>query len=374
MRIAVDARRIRKEMSGLGMYALHLIRHLAGQLRGNDLVLYILPESERYLPSAGDREVRRHVPWPPDNHIRGEWWKHVTCPKHLRDDKVDIFHDLAFQLPLKPTSCKTIVTIHDISPFRLPETNTWKYNKYWQFIIRKSIVNADRIITHSRFVKRELMDMFHLEDCEITVVPLAADCRFVPGEVRLDTLRKYGIQRPYLLTTANMEPRKNLAALIHAFHVLKQKNSIPHQLVLAGKMGWKCREITAAVEALQLQDSVRFTGYVSSEDQLDLIRGAEIGVVPSLYEGFGLPVLEYMACGLPVAASFNSSIPEVGGDAVAYFDPCSVEDMAHVLLELVQHPKKRERLQQQGVIRSGYFSWELTAAGTMDAYLQTVRG
>ncbi|MBN1356045.1 glycosyltransferase family 4 protein [bacterium] len=371
MKFAIDARRIRSGMSGLGVYACCLLSNLAQIAKDHEITAYVLPGSEAFLPVPRPWEHRIPVPWAPDDHVRGEIWKHFRCPADLQRRKIELFHDTAFQLPLIGTGIKSVVTIHDLAPFRMPETNSVKYNLYWRFMIRHSIRAADRIITHSHFVKEEIIERFGVSPDRIDPVYLAPHARFIPGSPDPDILARRNIHRPYVLMTANLEPRKNLVRFLKAFARLTEERSVSHNLVIAGAFGWKYDPIRRVLDHLRLNERVIFTGYLPDQDLVHIVRGSDLVAVPSLYEGFGLPVLEGMACGKPVAVSRASSLSEVAGDCAVYFDPLDPESMAAALYSVLTDRGLRERLAGRGFIRSASFSWIKTARDTLDTYLKT---
>jgi glycosyltransferase involved in cell wall biosynthesis len=370
MRFAVDARRIRSQMSGLGMYSCNLINGLARVSGAHHMIVYILKESIDYLNPPEPWETRVIVSWPPDNHLQGEYWKHVLCPKDLKRRSVDVFHDTAFQLPVRKINARSVVTIHDLTPFRMPETNSLKYNIYWRSMIKRAITSADRIVTHSLYIKEEIMERFNIDGERIEPVYLAPNPRFSPGQVDPDVLGRLELKNPYVLITANMEPRKNLVRYLQAFAELVQDSSIHHTLVVAGRFGWKCKPILRTIQRYNIGDHVKFTGYLPDDDLVHLIRGADLVAVPSLYEGFGLPVLEAMACGTPVVASRSSSLPELGRDCVGYFDPMSPASMAQKTFSVLTDQRLSNDMAARGIVRSGLFSWTKTAHETLEVYLR----
>jgi glycosyltransferase involved in cell wall biosynthesis len=187
-------------------------------------------------------------------------------------------------------------------------------------------------------------------------------------QAQLEAVRaKHGIRVPYILYVGTIEPRKNITRLIQAFAQLK-KRGLPHKLVIVGQPGWHCAPIYSEVERQGLQNEVIFTGYVPFEDLPALYSGAESMAFPSLYEGFGLPVMEAMACGTPVVTSDSSSLAEIADDAALLIDPLSVEQIAEALFRLHQEPHLREELSRRGRARAAEFTWERSARQTLDLY------
>lgn len=370
MKIALDCRRIQPGMSGLGTYTFQLLSAMAGETRNRDcdMTAFITPESRRTmsLPDAGITFIE--VPWPVENHIRGDFWKHVTLPGLLHRLNIDVFHEPSYQLPLRQARAAYVVTIHDLAPFRFPETNSVKYNLYWKFMTRSAIRRARRIIAISEFTRKEILDVFPSVGDRIEVVPEAAAVCFVPGCVADERLLSFGITRPYFVTAAKYEPRKNLERCIRAFMRGPARRHPGVRLVMAGAMGWKNRNLEQLLREREIRDRIVLTGYLDQSSLVDVVRGAEALIVPSIYEGFGLPMLEGMACGTPVLCGRTASLPEVGADAALYFDPFDIESMAQVMVECLSDAGLRAMLRSRGLERAGLFSWARTAECTLDVY------
>ncbi len=370
MRIAIDCRRILDGMSGLGTYTLNLLTAMGLLLKSqrHELTAFVYEKSMPVVKHLSELVNLVVVNWPVENHLQGEYWKHVLLPGILERMQIDVFHDPAYQLPLRRLGSKYVVTIHDLSPFRFPETNTWKYNLYWKFMTSRAIRHADRIIAVSDYVKREIIGMFPGSEDRIDVIPEAAGSEFSPGEVDFCGLKSLGISGRYLLTTAKYEPRKNLTRCIQGFLDGPAREYPDIKLVVVGGMGWKNTETLRLLAEPEAGRHVVVTGYLDSGDLLNVIRGAEAVVVPSVYEGFGLPVLEAMACGTPVICSDAAALPEVGGNAAMYFDPKDSSSIGKVLLEFLNNDEIGRIMRSKGLARSGKFSWALTAGATLEVY------
>lgn len=370
MRVAIDCRRILDGMSGLGMYTGRLVSALAADARDLDIELtaFVSRGSEHLVRHLENRIDLRFVPYRVEDHFRGDIWKHVTLPRLLNRMSIDVFHDPAYQLPLTRSRTRYVVTIHDLSPFRYPESNSFKYNTYWKFMTRRSAARADRIITVSEFVRREMGALFPGSTSRIDVVLEAAGPGFSPAPPDIGRLRALGVTCRYLLTAAKYEPRKNLARCLEAF-MRGPAAAIPDiQMVIAGEMGWKIGDIRRLLDSGDAGRRIITTGYLSHDDLVNAVRGAEAVVVPSLYEGFGLPVIEAMACGTPVLCSNAAALPEVAGDAAAYFDPEDTAAMAEVMEEVLADGERRDRMRSMGLRRAETFSWERAARETVGVY------
>lgn len=283
----------------------------------------------------------------------------------------DITHFFNFLLP-PGVRGKSVLTVHDMAYLVCPETVRFKTKMMLRLTLKKSCQRADKIVTISHFTKRELLRLMRIPEEKVVVVHLGVDPRKFfprPPEGEVETVRhKYGIQRDYLLYVGTLEPRKNIERLIEAYSLAKGRLREMPLLVLAGRKGWLYDAIFERVTALQLQNDVLFPGYVEDHEVPALLSGALAFLFPSLYEGFGLPPLEAMACGTPVLTSNTSSLPEVAGDAALLVDPNSVEEIAEGIKRLVTDVDLRQMLSRQGLERSKAFTWERAAKRHMEIY------
>ena len=263
-----------------------------------------------------------------------------------------------------------MITIHDIIPHLFPQYHT-KLNYYFLKIAMPLFCKrATAIITVSQASKDDLVEHFGISAEKIFVIPEAAAAHFhQPEAAKMEQVREtYQLPSDYLLHIGTIEPRKNLNRLVDVLLNLRANGHPDLKLVLAGAKGWLMDDFYKRIEDEGLSNIVISPGWVEDEDLPSLIAGARLGVQPSLYEGFGLPVLEHMACGQVVAASDRSSLPEVGGDAAVYFDPEDVDDMSKVIDQLLNNPAEYAERQKLGLARAKTFSWEKTAAETIDLY------
>ncbi|MBN1880057.1 glycosyltransferase family 4 protein [bacterium] len=370
MRVAVDGRRIQDGMSGLGIYTLRLLTALGSESKSLDLdiTVFVCRKSLHLVSHLRDTVRIVPVPWPVEDHLGGDIWKHITLPRRLNRMSIDVFHDPAYQIPLTKSAAGYVVTVHDLSPFRHPESNTFKYNQYWRFMTRRAVVRASRIIAVSDYIRQEIETLFPKSIGRIDVVPEAAGPDFKPGETDREGLQKLGISGSYFLTAAKYEPRKNLAGCIHAFLDGPAGKFPDQRLVVVGGMGWKNEELLQLLSTESVRERVIVTGYLDESSLINAIRGAGAVIVPSLYEGFGLPVLEAMACGTPVLCSGVSALPEVGGDAALYFDPLDSGSMSSAMDRFLSDAELRGAMRRKGLERSREFSWQKAARMTADVY------
>ena len=290
----------------------------------------------------------------------------VGFDRFLSDAK--LFHSTEhLLLPLR--TVPTVLTVHDLifrhlSAHHKP-LNRWYLNLTMPLYCRR----ATHIVTISECTRRDLVAAYGVPLEKITVIPEAADSYFRPQrqEAVAAVQTRYGLPVRYLLFVGTIEPRKNLTRLLAAFEIL-YADGLTDGLVIVGKRGWLYDDFFAALERSPVQGQVVLPGYVPDEDLPAIYAGAQALVFPSLYEGFGLPVLEAMACGTPVVASQVSSIPEVGGEAPIYFDPTSMEEMTRSVRKLLRDNALREEMQVEGLAQAARFSWEQAATETEVVY------
>ncbi len=283
------------------------------------------------------------------------------------NSKSDLYHFFNYIIPEK-VSGKTITTIYDMVYKLYPETMNDVNHRIFRKHLARSCNEADAIITISQNSRREISELMNVPSDKIHVTYCAVDASvYYPRKDKELIRMKYGIDGPYILYLGTLEPRKNIPALIKAFHSVSQRlDGI--KLVLAGSRGWKSENIYSLIDELAMTDKVIFTGYVAENDKPVLYSCAEIFVFPSLYEGFGIPPLEAMACGTPVICSNTSSLPEVVGDAGVLVDPKNEEQLAYEIERLMNDSSEREILSGKGIIQAKKFSWKDSACTILDIY------
>ncbi len=289
-----------------------------------------------------------------------------AIPRLLRSLQADLYHGVYWIRWWAP-SCPTLLTVHDLSFVSFPQG--FKAHERWVYanVIRWCAHSAHHLATISHFSKRELVKQWGIPEEKVTVTYLGTDLRFRPASPAIESPEPSSAP-PYLLAVGNLHPRKNLRRLIEAFVFLKRTHSLPHQLRIVGQKAWLFDEVFESVRRHQLEDEVVFTGYLSDEDVVETYRCAAVTVYPSLYEGFGFPPLEAMACGCPVVCSTAASIPEVAGDAAVMVDPESVESIAEGIHRLLSNEELRRTLVERGFAQASKFTWKQCAAETLEAY------
>ncbi|SRR5690554_2508825 len=285
-----------------------------------------------------------------------------------------IFHATEHLLP-PLRDVPTVLTIHDLI-FKLFPEHHKKLNYYFlNAAVPLFVRRADAIIAVSQATKNDLMRHYGTPDNKITVVHEAAAPHFrvVPNSEVARVRAKYDLPERFLLSVGTIEPRKNLTRLVEALARLR-KGDRHLQLVVVGSKGWMFDEFFAKIEELGMQGAVRMLGFVPDEDLPAVFRAATVYVMASVYEGAGLPLLEAMACGVPVVSSRESSLPELGADVPRYFNPHDVDNMTEVLRQVLEDEALRAHMAAQGPVRAGRFSWQRAARETLDVYERALRG
>jgi glycosyltransferase involved in cell wall biosynthesis len=279
-----------------------------------------------------------------------------------------MFIPTAATLPLGPVPA--VCTIHDVTPITMPSHSS-KVSALQRFLIKGCARFSRTIITSSECSKKDIVALLRVPEEKVVVIHDGCDQAFFnadpPDSAALAALRaRLGITKPYLIHHGTIQPRKNLKRLIEAFHrLLANDVSLEFDLLLAGQQGWASDETVAAAKSVG-RGKVILTGMLADSDLALLIKGATLAVVPSLYEGFSLPMVEAMACGVPTVASCTSCLPEISDNVLTYFDPLSVSDMASCMLAVLRSNEMKQRLRQKGIERARQFTWERCACQTLD--------
>ncbi|UHA71648.1 glycosyltransferase family 4 protein [Paenibacillus sp. 481] len=292
----------------------------------------------------------------------------LPCDWSLKK-KFDIYHGTNFTyVPINKG--RKIVSIHDLAFMKYPETTSDKIYKHHMSWVPYCANNADHIITISEATKRDIVELLSVAPEKVTVTPLAATDEFQPiaRNDYVDVLKKYHLPDNYILFVGTIEARKNLTTLLQAYHSLVSNHQSDIKLVIVGAKGWKTSSLYQYIETHRLEDKVVFTGYVSDEDLPFIYNGATLFAMPSWYEGFGLPLVEAMKCGVPVIGSNTSSIPEVIGPDGLLCDPSEPEDWADKMYAVINDRALREKWCRYSIAQSRQFSWKSTADKTIEVY------
>ena len=327
-------------------------------------------------PTRSANFTRRELPLN-DRQLSLLWQRlRLPLPVELVTGRVDLVHSPDFVLP-PVAHAKTVLTIHDLSFMRYPECSSPPLLKYLLDAVPRSVARADCLLADSESTRQDLIELMHVPPERVFVVYAGVEDRFwatADTEQEAQTPARYGLDRPYILSVGTLQPRKNYPRLIRAYAQLRLEHHIPHQLVISGGRGWLYEEIDATIRELGLMDQVRLMGFVGDDDLPALYRGASVFAFPSLYEGFGIPMLEAMCCGTPVVTSTASSLPEVAGDAALTVNPHDVAAIAEALWRALDDETLRNELRQRGYERARCFTWAGAAQSLRDVYAKVLRG
>ncbi|GAB4530651.1 MAG: glycosyltransferase family 1 protein [Anaerolineae bacterium] len=364
--IAIDYTPAYEQGAGIGRYVRELVAALARLDEATTYKLFVAGAQALPQPPGENfiwRSVRLSPKW-----LARFWHRlQVPVPVEAITGKIDLYHATDFVLP--PTRARSILTVHDLSFIRVPEAASPRLKAYLDAVVPRSCQRATHILADSQATKDDLVTFYNLSPDKVTVLLSGVDARFKPTQVDMSPLRaKYGFsERPYVFCVGTVQPRKNYIRLIQA---LAQLRAAGHDLalVIAGGRGWLDNPIYAAIQESGMRDYVHLIGFADDADLPSLYSGAFCVAFTSLYEGFGLPVLEGMACGTPVITSDVSSMPEVAGDAALLVDPYQTEAIVDAIRQLLEDSALRERLVARGFAQAARFTWENSARELMAVY------
>jgi glycosyltransferase involved in cell wall biosynthesis len=347
MRIALDGMPLTSQLTGVGHYTAELARNLA----------LVAPSDSFTLVS-------------PDGLLKRRWWS-LGLPLQLLRNSFDLFHGTNYEVPLWSRR-PSVVTIHDLSLLLHSEVHEQRLVRRGRWRLPLMAKSASRIITPSTSVKTEVCETFGINPDKVAVTAEAPRPVFKRRDDP-DLLRRLGIDQDFILFVGTIEPRKNLRRLVEAFDRMLRNTSLSPTLVIAGGQGWLMDDFVSFIKQKRLEDRVCLTGYLEDEDLCGLYSACAAFVYPSLYEGFGLPPLEAMACGAPVITSRIPSLMETAGSAARLVDPKDVDDIAQAMTELLSDEKIRLHYAELSTTHVKKFSWEQTARKTLDIYREVLK-
>ena len=367
MRIAIDASTISTQ-GGPRTYVLGLLDALLRLDTGDDyVVFYNDPCHLGRFPAA------REIVLPGKSPLARLWREHVLLPLACRRERIDVLHCPKSAIPYF-TPCPVVVTLHDLIPIKHPETEKAAARVYWRLQIPIAARRSSFIITDSEHARQEILTDFSCQPDRVRAVMLGFDPAMIRPRSREEgeTVRqRYRLPARYLLYVGTIQPRKNLDTLISAYHELRASgNDHGHKLVIVGRKGWLYDRLFERIRELGLEEDIVFTGFVPDEDLPFIFDGAGVFLYLSLFEGFGLPPLEAMACGVPVIASDTTSIPEVVGEAGITLPPCDSSAVARAVQRILSDPAYAGELREKGRQRALRFSWDSAARETHAVYRQ----
>lgn len=362
MKFSVDAHAIGCHLTGNEVYIRNLLNEFARLDSDNEFLAYISkPDAPALIPS---RIRTRWVSTNPYKRLGFDLWRHV------RADKPSLLH-VQYTGPLM-VSTPLVVSLHDVSYLECPQYFTKFRATQLKLTVKRTVEAAARILTPSEFSRQAILKHYAIDERRVVVVPNAVSSRFRPieREVAQASLRKkFDVRGPFVLTVGDLQPRKNHLGLLRAFEeVLRAHPQLHQDLVFVGKETWYSKELHRAVQNSAIADRVHFMGFVDDEDLVSFYAASDLFVFPSFYEGFGLPILEAMACGRAVACSNTTAMPEVANAAGILFDPNSHEEMVRAISDVLLNPELRQRLERLGTSRAAGFSWEKAAQRTLKVY------
>jgi glycosyltransferase involved in cell wall biosynthesis len=375
LRVVLDAGPAVHQRAGLARYAERLASALWQHFRDAlDLTLVYNSHSGRRLPASLGSIPALTLP------LGQHRWRlgALTC-QLLRASLVegrlpagDVYHATEHLLPWMARP--SVMTVHDLIFERYPQHHTRANRAFLRVAMPLFVRRADAIIAVSQHTRRDLLEVYATPPQKVYVVEEGIDERFRPaGEADIRRVKeRYSIRRPYLLMVGTLEPRKNHVLAFRALAQLKAEGW-SHCLVAVGGGGWLFDAVQRQVESLQLSDDVIFAGHVADADLPALYSGADCFLMPSLYEGFGIPVLEAMACGAPVVCSKVSSLPEVAGEAARFIEPLTAEGLADAVRQVLSHPKMADKMLSYGMRQAGRYRWQRAADETVQVYRAAAR-
>jgi len=385
MRIGIDYTSAVRQRAGIGRYTRELVRALLVIDHSHQYSIFAatggLPdhrwaEAAERLRSVGDRQLEVHTVPITDDWLARLWHRvRLPIPVELITGPLDVFYSPDFTLPPTMHSTHAVLTVHDLSFVHQPEAFVPQLRRYLERAVPGSVHRADVVLADSAHTRADLIALFGIPQDKVEVITPGVDSRFCARSTpavalggnrpRTETIgQRHGVgDSPYVLSVGTLQPRKNYLRLIQAFARMRQAKSSDVQLLIAGGRGWLFEDVIAEADK---HDSVRLLGFVADEELPALYRDATLFAFPSLYEGFGLPVLEAMACGTPVVCSNRSSLPEVAGDAALLVDPEDVVELSAAMDRVLEDPELRATMIDRGLAQATRFTWKRSARQLLD--------
>lgn len=369
MQIGIDFTAALEQGGGIGRYVRELVYALARLDDETGYLLFAAGQTDATVPAPPGENFT----WAPSRLTPRDYarlWHRLRLPMPVEwwTGRLDLFHATDFTLPPVQRGTRTLLTVHDLSFVRAPETAVPSLKAYLDRVVPRSVARADHILSDSEATRQDLIELYNTPPSKISVLYSGVDPTFAPASpAEMAAVRvRYNIgDAPFILSIGTVQPRKNYERLIEAFHRLQ----IPGlKLVIAGGKGWLDSGVYARVTDLSLQDRVHFLGFAADEALPALYSAASVFAFPSLYEGFGLPVIEAMACGTPVVCSNTSSVPEVAGDAALLIDPFDIDGLSVALRRVLEDTALRRDLTDRGRVQAARFTWDTAASELLTQY------
>lgn len=374
LRVGIDARPLREQRTGVERMAYHFVATLSRLNSPHEFVLFVDgPLSESDASVLPHEVVVEAVSYPPLQRLFDAWVT-VQMRALIRRHGIDIFYSPNTKFPIWSVPCVT--TVHGLEWAFYPAGYRRIERLKQSFWFGQASRRSAGIVTFASNTAADIRKLRPGNRTPVCVVPEGVGAQFRrlrPDECARDLPARFGARGPFILSVCSLEPRKNIDRLIRAYARLIQEHGVQHGLVLVGRAGWKSDRLRGLAQELGAGDRVHFTGRVTDEELVQLYNQADLFVYPSLYEGFGLPLLEAMACGTPVVTSNSSSLPEVAGDAAILVDPFSNKELADAMARVLEDPALRASLVERGHARAKGYSWEAMTR-QIDAFIASVSG
>jgi len=371
LKIAIDATAIPTgtKKGGVSSYILSLISELEKFDYVNEYYIFIKKEDLAFFRLETDnfKFIQCNV----NSKLIRLIWEQLILPRYIKKYKIDLIHSPHYTIPIMLNQCKKVVTFHDMTFFLFPEMHIYYKRIIFKKMIPTSAAKADLIISVSDNTAKDIHALLNISKEKLRVIPLGVNSKFrVIRNVQLlnDVKRKYKTSDKFIFYLGTLEPRKNIHNLIRAYHLAINNEKIGHKLVIAGEKGWDYKKLFKLVDDLQINDQVIFIGFVSENELPLLYNAADLFVYPSIYEGFGIPVLEAMSCGVPVISSSVSSLPEIVKNAGLLVEPNNIERLSQAICEVIINRDLNQKLSKLGLKRASQYSWEKTAKETLRVY------
>jgi glycosyltransferase involved in cell wall biosynthesis len=368
MRIGIDATALPPKPAGAGNYIIELVRAVHTLDCPHEFIIFAQQHGRELIGSPA-RDGFEWISLPNHSPARRLIWEQIAFPELLKKQRIDLLHSLHYTRPLR-LACRSIVTIHDMTFFLFPHLHTRPKRIFFPLMIRYSARAADALIADSESTRQDAIRILGLAPEKISTVPLGVRPEFRPVHdqaLKTAVRARYHLPEKFLLFVGLVEPRKNLPLLLKSYRrVADQGNLIP--LVIVGRKGWMYEQVLDLIAGLGLTDRVLLAGYVSPEDLPIVYNLADVFIYPSLYEGFGLPPLEALACGTPVITTAVSSMPEHVGQAGLLIPPGDEEALTQAIIHLLNDQELKSRLAILGPQQAAQFTWTRTARQTLQVY------
>jgi glycosyltransferase involved in cell wall biosynthesis len=386
MRIAIDVVPLMKPKAGIASYIFYLLSQFIKNAPENDYYLCDMLWGQRFYNLIGRKkdlpnmirflENMSRIAFPLQITARIAYmWYAKMIREAVRVEEMDLFFGPSFKGIFRK-AFKTVITIHDMSHEYYPETVNQIILNALKKELPQTAQNAHAIIAVSQNTKKDILKFLKIPENKVKVIYHGVDEQFRPinDKELLDVIKKkYDLPPRFILYVGAIQPRKNISGIIRAYRILRKDPNFKHHLVMAGGVGWKNKDIYRLVEELGLKNQIKFSSYIETTDLPAIYNLSEVFVFPSFYEGFGFPVLESMACGVPVITSNVSSLPEIGGNAVVYVNPHSVEEIADAVRMVLSDEALRNRCTLEGLERAKLFTWEKCGNETLKTFEEALK-